>query len=231
MSANANQKPQSRSDREYIIKNLPDGVLRVQVIDTSGKQLYKRPEDIDLDADEIALTLTGEPIVMRGKPGRKAKQTLAPVTPQIAQVYQAREEHVEGDPVLQEIQKDPESDETFNKLIQGMAQEAAVLEFERIEAQRHGQDILDHAARRARVLKSMADLTLKKRSMFQSGMIDMESPQFKALFKFILESFKEAMKESGARNELIESIFTNLVKGLDDEWNQEAKRRMKEAVK
>lgn len=228
MSAAATQ---SRGDREYILKNLPDGTRRVQVILPSGKQVYKRPEDVDVDIDEISLTQNGDPIVMRGKPGRKSKTALNPVTPQIAAVSAAREDHLADDSVSVEITKDPESDDAFNMLIRGMAQEAAVIEFERIEAQRHGQEVVEHAARRARVLKAMADLTLKKRSMFQSGMINMESPQFKALFKYILESFKASMVESGARNELVESIFTNLVKSLDDEWSQEAKRRMREASK
>lgn len=223
---------QTRQDREYILQNLPDGTRRVCVVNATGKQSYKRPEDIDLDLDEIALNGNGEPVIMRGSPGRKARSTtLPPVTPQVAAVLDAREEHVEHDGVLKEIKKNPESDDAFNLMVQGMALEASILEFERTEAQRHGQDVTEHAVKRARVLKAMAELSLKKRSMFQTGMIDMDSPQFKALFKYLLESFKGALKESGARSEMVESVFNHLVKGMDDDWNQEAKRRMKEAAK
>ena len=99
---------QTRQDREYILQNLPDGTRRVCVVNATGKQSYKRPEDIDLDLDEIALNGNGEPVIMRGSPGRKARSTtLPPVTPQVAAVLDAREEHVEHDGVLKEIKKNP----------------------------------------------------------------------------------------------------------------------------
>ena len=46
-------KRQSKEDREYILANLPGGVRRVQVIEPSGKQTYKRPDDVDVVREDF----------------------------------------------------------------------------------------------------------------------------------------------------------------------------------
>lgn len=224
--------PQTKADREYIIENLPQGVRRVQVVDVTGKQSYKRPEDVDLDYDQIMLAADGTPIVMRGKPGRKPKKPLKPVTPQIAKVDEARSDHISGSPLLREAQKDAEGDGVLNAIISAMAEEAAAIEFERGEAARHGQDTTAHSAKRARVLKGMADTWLKRKQQIEGGMIDMESPTFQALFSMILETFKGSMLDAGARPEFVETTFAKLVSTLSDEgWKQDARARMKDTLK
>ncbi len=225
-------KRQSREDREYILANLPGGVRRVQVIEPSGKQVYKRPDDVDVVRDQIMLASDGTPICMRGKPGRKPKAQLNPVTPQIAEVEQARQEHISQDPLRHVAKKDAESDQVLNAIIAAMADEAAAIEFERSEAARHGQDTANHSAKRARVLKGMADTWLKRKQQIEGGIIDLDSPAFAALFAMILETFKGAMADAGTRPEHIETIFAKLVKELDEEsWREEAKARMKDKVK
>ena len=110
-----------------------------------------------------------------------------------------------------------------------MAEEAASIEFEKHEAARHGQDTSTHSTKRARVLKNIADTWLKRKQQIEGGIIDLDSPAFKVLFGYILETFQEAMIASGSRSEQIETIFTKLVSSLSEEsWKQEAKARMKE---
>jgi len=223
---------QSRADREYILGALPSGVRRVQVIDGSGKQVYKRPDDVDLMADEIVLSNDGSPIVMRGKPGRKPKSQLVPVSPQVAEVSKARGEHIDHDLLRREAEKDAEGDGVINRLILAMAEEAAAIEFEREEAGRHGQDTTNHSAKRARILKGMADTWLKRKQTMEGGIVDLDSPAFQGLFSFILETFKEAMTEVGSRPEFVETVFTKLVVVLaDDPWKQEAKARMRDKLR
>lgn len=222
------QPLQSKEDRTYIIANLPDGVRRVQVIDAKGKQGYKRPDEVDTDLDYIVLNSEGAPIVMRGKPGRKSKSALKAVTPQIAEVEQARVEHLSLDPLRRATKKNAEGDEVFNALIAAMAEEAASVEFDKSEAGRHGGDTASLSSKRARILKGMADTWLKRKQQVAGGAIDLDSPAFKALFGMILEMFKAAMIESGTRSEHIETIFAKLVVSLGQEsWKQEARARMK----
>lgn len=223
--------PQSVADREYILKNLPDGTKRVQVTNSGGKIEYKRPDDVNLQDDVINLASNGTPVVMRGKPGRRPRVQLPPATPQIAAVEVAREDHISFDPVSREISKDSVSDDAMETVLQGMAREAASLEFERLESQRNGKDATNISTKRARVLKAMADLMLKRRQLSEGSLVDLDSPQYKALFGHTLETFKDAMNASGCRPELIETVFTNFVGNLDDAWKQDALRRMKDASK
>ena len=69
------------------------------------------------------------------------------------------------------------------------------------------------------------------RQIAEGSDIDLDSPQYKALFGHTLETFKDSMKEAGCRPELIETVFTNFVNNLDETWKQDARRRMKDSVK
>jgi len=221
---------QTRADREYIISNLPDGTKRVQVVTAQGKQQYKRPEDVDLDHDEVMLASDGTPVVMRGKPGRKPKAQLNPVTPQIDEVVRAKNDHLDNDDLTREVKKNAAGEAVMDFVLSGLAQESASIEFERMEAERHGRDTVNISAKRARVLKSMADTVLKQKQIASGGVIDMESPAFRALFSMLMETFKGSMKSSGCRSEIIETTFAHLVKSLDEGWKEDARQRMKEKL-
>lgn len=224
-------KLQTREDREHILANLPEGTHRVQITTQKGDQQYKRPEDVDLDHDEISLAKDGSPVVMRGKPGRKLKVQLNPVTPHIAQISFAREDHIENSNLLKEARRDSLNSGVVDSVIVGMSEEASALEFDRLEAQRNGQDGSGLSMKRARVLKAIGDLVLKSQMVSEGAVVDMDSPQFLALFTYICETFKDAMKSGGCRSEQIEQSFTYLVTSIkEDSWKQEAKARMKSAT-
>lgn len=231
MSTTAQQAPrQTPADRKYILGNLPEGTRRVQVINDQGKTYYKNPDDVDIVKDEIVLSQDGKPIVMRGKPGRKHKTKLQPITPQIGDVEQARAEHLDNSAFIKSVVKNAASEDVLDAVVVGMAEESVALEFERLEAQRTGDEISNLSVKRARVLKGMADTILKRKVAAQGGHIDLESPQFKILFSLLLETFKEAMVLGGCRTEQIEQTFTRLVKALDDRWKEEARTRMKDTT-
>lgn len=222
---------QTRADREYILKNLPEGTKRVQVVNSQGQQNYKRPEDVDVVHDEIVLASDGNPVIMRGKPGRKPKTQLAPVTPQIAEVSDARDDHVENDAIGKEVRKDAEAPQIMDLVLAGMAAEASALEFERTELERHGRDTTNVSVKRARVLKSIADIWLKRKSITEGGLIDLDGPVFTALFALIIDTFKDAMMTAGARGELVESTLNNILKLVSEStWKEDAKLRMKDKI-
>lgn len=220
---------QTKSDREYILQNLPEEAIRIQIVNSQGRQEWKRPEEVDLDLDEIVLNSSGSPVIMRGKPGRKPKARLKPLTPQLEELAVARMDHVETDSIVRDARRDPSSDSVLDNVIKAMAEEAATLEFERLESERLGVDPTINSLKRARVLKSMADTLIKRKSVLQGGLIDMDSPVFQALFGAILETFKLAMGHAGCRKEQIEITFSSLVRELEsDLWKEEAKRRMRD---
>jgi hypothetical protein len=221
------KKGQTREDRRRIIASLPPETKRVQVISSDGRTQYKRPDEVSIDSDEIILAADGTPVIMRGRPGRRPKVALQPVTQNIAEVQEARGEHVEGDPLLTAARGNPEGDEVLNSIIVAMAEESAAVEFERLEAERHGVPTSNISAKRARILKGMADTYLKRRDKID-GEIDLDSKTFEVLFGFILETVKDTMSATGMRPELIETVFSKLGKTLNDSWKAEATARMKQ---
>jgi len=220
---------QSQSDKERLLRNLPLGTHRVQVVDGQGKTKFKRPEEIGR-ADQILLNTKGEPIVMRGKPGRKAKVDLKPVNDAVGEVVEAREGYIETSDLYVAAKANPEGDDVLDHIIQEMAEEIAALEFERTEAARHGNDTSGLSVKRAKVLKAMGDLVLKRREKLLAGVIDLDAPAMKVLMEFILETFRGSLEDAGMRPEHTETIFAKLGKRLENGWNEEAKARMKEKV-
>lgn len=176
---------QTREDKQYILNNLADSVKRIQVVTETGKQLYKRPEEVDLDKDEIGLSPNGAPIVMKGKPGRKPKVKRQAVSPQVAQVVQARDQHISGDNLTSAVDKDYGSDKVIEGILQQLAKDAASIDFEVEEAIRCGGDVSALITKKSRILKGMSDIWLRKKSLDDGGMIDIDSPIFEALFSLI----------------------------------------------
>ena len=222
----AANKGQTRDDKRRILASLPPETKRVQIIEPSGKQSYKRPEDVDIDTDQIALGADGKPVIMRGRPGRKPKVHLQPINSNVEEVVEARTEHVEASPLLGAAKDNPEGEAVLNEIIAAMAEEAAAVEFERLEAERHGAPTSNISAKRARILKGMADTYLKRRDKGEGG-VDMDSPAFETVMGFMFETIQEVMKDSGMRKEHIETVFAKLSKVLDDSWKAEAQARMK----
>lgn len=225
MATSAVQPKQTPMDKQRIIRCLPPGTSRLQVIDGDGKTRFKLPGDIE-DEDQIVMKGNGEPVVMLGRPGRKSKTEL-PIDPAVADVLEAKQEHVESSLLISAAKNNPEGDDVLNHLIVAMAEEATSLEFERKEAERKGEDSSSYSAKRARVLKGLADTWLKRKERIEGAILDLDSPSFEVLMSFILETFRDAMKDSGMRGEMIETTFNKLAKKLEQGWKEEAKARMK----
>jgi hypothetical protein len=222
---------QSKERKEEILRSLPEGVRRVQVVSEDGKQQYKRPDEINLEKDEIMLSSDGSPIVMKGKPGRKPKAVLKPVSPAAALLCQARAEHLGADRLLETVSTDSESEKVIEGILSALAEDAAVIDFEKEEAFRNGQEASNLAGKRARILKGMSDIWLRKRSLMEGGVIDLDSPMFKELFSLLLETFREVLFQSGVTEEHVETIFAKLISSFDDVWKEDARRRMRQASK
>jgi hypothetical protein len=222
---------QTKDQRMVLLSQMPEGVRRVAVLGPSGATCYKRPDELDLDNDEILLNSSGVPIVMKRSPGRKKRTKLVPATPQAAKSVEARLDHLSQDTLLSQAASNAAGDGVLNAIMRGMAEEAAQIEFDRYEAANKGEDTSHLAARRARVLKAMADTWLKRKQQTEGGLVDLDSPVFHALFSLILKTFKEAMVDAGTRAEHIETIFAKLVTAVqEDTWKQDAVARMKEKM-
>lgn len=219
---------QSSVDRARLLNRVPPGAARIKVKQPDGRIKYKDLTDID-DLDEIVSDQSGEPIVMMNKPGRKPKAELAPSSDEVAEVMEVREDFIESAPIVRSVDDNPDSEDVIDHVLKGLAAEAAALEFERKEAERNDRDSTNISVRRGRILKAMADIWIKRRSLASGGAIDMEGASAKALIGFVLETVRGSMEDVGLRDEAIETVFVKLAKKLDDGWKQEAIVRMKES--
>jgi hypothetical protein len=220
---------QTPSEKDRILRNLPEGTYRVQIQDKVGRSKFKKPDEIVL-TDRIILNQAGQPVVMRGRPGRPPRVELTPANDQVGDVMEARNDHIDASPLVTAVHTDAESDEVMDHVMRAFAEEISVLEFERKEAERTGEgSVASASVKRARALKAMADTWLKRKEKIEQAMLDLDSKAFEVLFAFMLETLRSAMEDAGLRSEHIETVFNKLSKRLGDGWKEEARAKMREA--
>lgn len=212
-------------DRAALLAELPPEVTRIQVIDDQGKQRFRKRDEL-ADADTIVFNADGDPVVMTGAPGRPAKAELQPINEAVAEVMKQRKQAMNDDDLLEVVRANPESSSVLDYVMVGIAEEAAALGFEREEMERRGQPTSQVSVRRIGALKAIGDSWLKRKDQIAAQGVDMDSPAFKRLFAYIMETFKESLASAGERPEMIETVFAGLSKRLDADWQREAVKRM-----
>ena len=211
---------------------VPEGTLRVQVVDEKGSTKWRKLDDVKI-SDVPSLTGSGQPIFMSRPVGRPAKidpQTLAPPsTKLVGDLIKIKAAQMRNDPISQVAEVNPESPDVLNMVIQGIAEEAASLRFERMEAERNGEDTSPFSVRRVQALKAVGDTWIKRKEQIQNREIDLDGKPFEALIKFVVETFSTSMQNAGVRTELQDSVFASFEKLIgDDTWKNEARSRMKD---
>jgi hypothetical protein len=218
-----------RQERSVLLSKLPEGTTRIKVKTALGKTSYRDLADL-ADSDEILTKSDGSPIVMKSKPGRRKNIVLGPENPTIKEVLKRKDEFVDGDTLRQMMRDDPESPDVLQAVMEGISEEAASIGFERIEADRRGKETGTLSQRRITALRALADTWLKRKEQISTRGIDMDSPAFEEVFKYTMETFKEAMVAARMRPEAVEAVFARFSQMINDEWKTEAKIRMKKLV-
>jgi len=209
-----------------LLAKVPVWASRIKVKDEKGQGVYRTREEI-LDSDEIQTKKDGTPIVMRSAPGRRKDPVLTPATPIVAAIMKRRAETIQVDPILEVARRDPESSDLLQQVVLAVGEEAASLKFEREEAERAGQDPSNISVKRISALKTLSDTWLRRKEQIASRDLDLQSPGFKSVFRFILETIQEAMNGSGMSAEMIETVMAKAAQMFNDDWDNEAKNRLK----
>jgi hypothetical protein len=214
-------------DQKALLAKIPPNAKRVYVL---NKQ-YKAINEV-ASTDIIQTRKNGLPIVMCSPPGRLTNlQTKPqPTTPMVAELIKRKEAAIQNDPILGIVKNAPEDPDVLYEVIKSLCAEAASLGFERKEAERLGEKTSDISVRKVNTLKTIADTWLKRKDQIVSRGIDLNSPAFKALFKFLMETIQEAMDHCGVEPEMVETVFSKLTTVMDNAWESEAKNRMKGVV-
>jgi len=217
-------------EREALLEKLPEGAARIKVRSVMGEAHYKSPDDLD-DTDEILTKDDGTPIVMKSNPGRRKAVVLEPANDTIKEILKRKGEYLEEDPLRRVTQENPESPDVLQHIMVGISEEAASLAFDRKEAERNGRDTGTLSHRRILAMRALGETWLKRREQVTARGIDMESPAFESVFGYTMETFKDALVAAKARPEMIETVFAKFAQMINnDEWKDEAKRRMKKLV-
>jgi len=223
--------------RDERLALIPLDATYVQVMTEKGHERYRPVDPVNknfekvLDTDEIVLK-NGRPTIMTKKPGRKKKSAPPKLptasTAKNAQTQQEKQKFFDHDALLNQIEKGVESEDILLLVMRGFAQEAASLEFERLNAEAEGKETSQLSIRRINALKAIGETYLKRKDQLAGKTIDMESPAFSRLFGFMLETFREAMLAGGVSRDHVETIFARLSDRMSDEtWEQEARNKMK----
>lgn len=215
------------ASNEIVLANLPPDTYRVQVRDAVGRVKYKQPHLVN-EHDQIVLSTAGKPITMSRPPGRPGKPELKAASEDIHNTVRAKEEFVDVDELLGVIRTNPEGPSVLDHVMTGLAEEAASLGFERVNAERHGQDTSGISMKRVTALKAVGETWLRRKEQLSAAGVDLDSAAFAKLFKFIMDTFRESLIQAGSRPEMIETVFTGLAKRIDEDWRREATQRMTE---
>jgi len=136
------------------------------------------------------------------------------------------DEDAQQDPLFVIATQNPDSSEVLNQIIQSLAYEASLLNAERKFA--NTKERTNISAKKVAALKALGDVWIKRREQ-SAAMIDMEGQAFKALFRYLLETFLDCLGESALRKEQVDTILAHLQRKINDDWKAEAKSRMRAA--
>ena len=118
-------------------------------------------------------------------------------------------------------------------IILALGFEQASLSAVRQELERKGKlvETVGISAKRVVGLRTMADTLMRKMDRQRERALDTESAAFRAYFRHVMSTFKEALSVVGARPELTEAVFSKFAAmTTDPQWEAEAKARIRQAT-
>lgn len=224
------------SAMEDLLAKIPDTAVRVQVVDDLGKLRWRARDGIK-PGDRLNLNDIGEPITMDKSPGRpktvRVPKRAGPMTPEMTEerleeIIAARAEAIHHDRLLATIQSNPEKADVLNYVMEGIAEEAAALAFERQLAEEKGDHTSQISARRIVALKGVGDAWLRRKEQAAAAGVDLDSPAFARLLGFVIETFQAAMVDAVIHPASQTTVMTKLARRMadDTDWRNEAQKKI-----
>lgn len=214
---------------DELLGKIPKEAKSVLICTATGQKKYKAVEELT-DKDDIQVNKAGEPIIMKGSPGRPKAVVMEPATRMAAEIIRLKQDVVKNDAILKVARDNPEDPDFLQQVVLQLAEEAASIGFERTRAEQAGEKTSELSVRHINALKALADTWLKRKDQLSTRGIDMDSAAFQVLLKFMVQTFRESMLGTGARDEVVNAVFARLAKDMGDDWKAEARNRMKQVV-
>lgn len=220
--------PQSPRDKELILAEQPRNT-RVYVKEEGGKLRYKELSQVR-DSDTLIYKKNGDPVLMRGRPGRMSEDRikLEAANSEVAEINRQREDYLAQDSLVQAAKINSDSPDVLSETIIRLTEVASTIAFERQEAHRTGTATSIIARREVAALVAVRDASLKRIDQrLRKQEIDLESLAFRNLFVYMVRTFTEAMDATGIPATEIDSVVSYLSKEVDtEEWKNSALKSM-----
>ena len=181
---------------------------------------------------KVYVPFTPSPQKGKAKPVfvKRAPKPKAQGNPQVPVVSTPKVQATQPTPpssgVLDTIKQDPESVDVLYHVMQGLAEEAEAMAHARGLLEQQGKNTSNVSAKRVSALRAVGDTWLKRKEQIGTQGVDLNSPSFKRVFAFIMDTFRSALMLSGTRPEQIEVVFAKLSSKLDDDWMKEAQKKI-----
>ena len=202
-----------------IVKNLPPDVIRVKVWEADGGLRWKEIADV-CRSDTMAYRTDGQPIVMKGKLGRKKGSRK--VIPSDA---------VPKQKLSTLVTTNPDSSLIIDKAMGMLADEIEGISKERDSIKKDGGTTLEYAVKLIRSLEEIGNLWLKRKAALEASTLDLDSPAFKVFFKEMLEAFRGSLDSSNIKDELAAVVMNRLSDIMDDGWETDLKAKIRNKVR
>jgi len=240
MTKNFNLIPDRHELELLDLSDNPSEWPRVKVVSPLGKASYKFIPDI-MEEDIIPVRSDGLPHMMFKKPGRPLEMNSVdedeesppeeipkPSRRLLEQRLREKQELIANDPMVQLLQGNADSASILQMALIALAEEQAALRVDRITAEKEGESGTPYSVRRISSLEKLVNNWIKRKDMYESTSVDLDSKAFGIILGFIVETFHESLMETGVKDEMIEPILNGLARRIgDDNWKIEARSRMR----
>lgn len=234
-----------KQNRAALLGMAPPDKPRIRVRDIDGNLRWKNMAKLDPD-DVIVLDRFGKPSFAR-KPGRpKKKSSKKPNVPggmskeehlKVKARLRKKTKFVKNNPLVQAAMSNPDALESLQHVMVAFSEEAAGAEFLRNEAEERGEDGGKFSNQRVRYLRYFSETWLQHKELRQNANedeqgVDIESPSFRAVFLFIIETFRDVLMDmKGLDSRTVQLILTKFSKEVQsEEWSQKAKKKVQQAL-
>ena len=160
------------------------------------------------------------------KKGRPKKISMMPKSEEARVKKREKEKHLKGDSLLDQVKNDPNSMEVLDEIMRELALENSSLAYERVEAERRGEDTTSISSKKVTALKSLSEIYFQKRKSIVNETFDFDSDRFQRLLEFFFKKVRTAAENADISEEQIGILFSKIGKLFEDDsgWKEEARK-------
>ncbi len=195
-------------------------IVEVEEVSPSGARILRAANVVPIhDATgNHARARRGRPKAVT-KNGQKLQKPTVDDLEYLARIQHEQVVFVDEDDLVRAVSGNTTSVDVLKLLRLKAARDAAAIEFQRIEAEKRGQDTTQTISRHTKILRDVAGLETEIRTL-AGGTIDLKSEQFQKVFQLWIENISGVVREV-LSPEQADMFFNKLSTAMED-WEDRA---------